>query len=166
MDASSHKCESLQKTKTVTRRHRHPGESEFLNDIIKWIKISKVQPYDELFTRYMALSNGQAPTRKVLTGSMVRKAIKFEASLNGFPTEFYPSHSLRKVGRTQMSAAGCTMEEMNDRGNYSTGSAVGRTTYDYSSNGHGPLSLNALGGSKVTTDQIRQCIPACNNKTQ
>ena len=100
MDASSHKCESLQKTKTVTRLHRHPGESEFLNDIIKWIKISKVQPYDELFTRYMALSNGQAPTRKVLTGSMVRKAIKFEASLNGFPTEFYPSHSLRKAGRT------------------------------------------------------------------
>ena len=100
VDASSHKCESLQKTKTVTRRHRHPGESEFLNDIIKWIKISKVQPYDELFTRYMALSNGQAPTRKVLTGSMVRKAIKFEASLNGFPTEFYPSHSLRKAGRT------------------------------------------------------------------
>ena len=162
--ASSHKCGSLQRTKAVARRH--PGESEFLNDIIKWIQISKVQPHDELFTLYMALSNGQAPTRKVLTRSMVRKAMKFEASLNGFPTEFYSSHSLRKAGRTQMSAAGCTTEEMNDRGNYSTGSAVGRTTYDYSSNGHGPLSLNALGGSKVTTDQIRQCIPACNNKTQ
>ena len=97
---------------------------------------------------------------------MVREAIKFEASLNGFPTEFYSSHSLRKAGRTQMSAAGCTTEEMNDRGNYSTGSAVGRTTYDYSSNGHGHLSSIALGGSKFSTDQIRQCIPACNNKTK
>ena len=64
--ASSHKCGSLQRTKAVARRH--PGESEFLNDIIKWIQISEVQPHDELFTRYMALSNGQAPTRKVLTG--------------------------------------------------------------------------------------------------
>ena len=62
VDASSHKCGSLQKTKTVTKSH--PGEPEFLNDIIKWIQISKVQPHDELFTLYMALSNGQAPTRK------------------------------------------------------------------------------------------------------
>ena len=97
---------------------------------------------------------------------MVREAIKFEASLNGFPTEFYSSHSLRKAGRTQMSAAGCTTEEMNDRGNYSTGSAVGRTTYDYSSNGHGPLSSIVLGGSKVTTDRIRLYIPGFNNKTK
>ena len=109
-DASSYKCESLQKSKTVARRH--PDESEFLDDIIKWIQISKVQLHDELFTRYMALGNGQAPTRKVLSGSMVRESLKFEASLNSFPAEFYSSHSLRKAGRTQMSAAGCTTEEM------------------------------------------------------
>ena len=57
-------------------------------------------------------------------------------------------------------------EVMNDRGNYSTGSAVGRTTYDYSSNGHGPLSSIVLGGSKVTTDRIRLYIPGFNNKTK
>ena len=72
VDASSNKCGSLQKTKTMARHHQ---SSEFLDDIIRWIQISKVQPHDEFFTQYMALSNGQAPTRKVLTGYMIREAI-------------------------------------------------------------------------------------------
>ena len=62
-----------------------------------------------------------------------------------------------------MSAAGCSTEEMNDRVNYSSGSTVGHTTYDYSSHAHGPLSSVSLGGSRVTTDQIRLYVPAESN---
>ena len=45
---------------------------------------------------------------------------------------------------TQMSAAGCSTEEMKDKGNYSSGSTVGHTTYGYSFHGHGPLSSVSL----------------------
>ena len=164
IDASSHKSGSLQKTKVVGKRHA--GEAEFLLDLLRWFQLSRVKPEDELFTRYMVLKEGQQATRKVLTGSMVRAAIKEEAGLAGLPREFYSTHSLRKAGRTQMSAAGCSTEEMNDSGNYSSGSTVGHTTYDYSSHGHGPLSSVSLGGSRVTTDQIRLYVPAKSNSSR
>ena len=164
INTSSHKSGSLQKTKVVGRRHA--GETEFLLDLLRWFQMSKVKPEDELFTRYLVIREGQQATRKVLTGAMVRAAIKDEAGMAGLPREFYSTHSLRKAGRTQMSAAGCSTEEMNDRGNYSSGSTVGHTVYDYSAHGHGPLSSVSLGGSRVTTDQIRLYVPAESSRSK
>ena len=78
---------------------------------------------------------------------------------SGLDKDYFSSHSLRKGGRSDMSGAGVSEEQMNERGNYKEGSKVGRSVYDYSSRGHGAYSSRALGGSQLVAKDIRVLIP-------
>ena len=157
--ATSHKGGSLTKKKFIGKST--PEEDESLWRLWGWMRCSGVRPDDELFTRYSSNSKrrGAKVTRKVLCRSAEVAAIKQAADELGFDKDYFSSHSLRKGGRSDMSGAGVSEEQMNERGNYKEGSKVGRSVYDYSSRGHGAYSSRALGGSQLVARDIRVLIP-------
>ena len=157
--ATSHKGGSLVKRKFIGRSTE--AEDQSLFRLWQWMRCSGVRPEDELFTRYSSNLRKRVPetTRKVLCRSTVVAAIKRAADILGFNKDYFSSHSLRKGGRSDMSGAGVSEEQMNERGNYKEGSKVGRSVYDYSSRGHGAYSSRALGGSQLVAKDIRVLIP-------
>ena len=157
--ATSHKGGSLVKRKFIGKSTE--AEDQSLFRLWQWMRCSGVRPEDELFTRYSSNLRKRVPetTRKVLCRSTVVAAIKRAADLLGFDKDYFSSHSLRKGGRSDMSGAGVSEEQMNERGNYKEGSKVGRSVYDYSSRGHGAYSSRALGGSQLVAKDIRVLIP-------
>jgi integrase len=67
----------------------------------------------------------------VLTGRTIREELKKICEINNLPSACFSSHSLRKGVITHMRAQGATEDDRRDRGNYSAGSNVMNTTYDY-----------------------------------
>jgi hypothetical protein len=157
--ATSHKCGSLVKTKFIGKNTEVEGKS--LWRLWQWVRCSGVLPNDELFTRYSYNPKwkGVRYTRKVLCRSTVSAWVKKAAVILGFDPDYFSTHSLRKGGRSDMSAAGMSEEEMNDRGNYKEGSKVGRSVYDYSSQGRGAYSSSESGGARLSARDIRVLIP-------
>ena len=76
---------------------------------------------DPLFSRP---SGRPAGSRKFLTGKMVRTAVKVNIASASLPPIFFSNHSLRKEMYTHMRAAGCSIDDRRDRGNYAEGSNV------------------------------------------
>ena len=156
VQASSHKMGSLKKSKCIGRRSTE--ESQWLDDLVEWIVKADPAGTDPLFSRPSERPPG---SRKCLTGKMVRTAVKDAVASAGLPPMFFSGHSLRKAMYTHMRAAGCTIDDRRDRGNYAEGSKVGDQVYDYSGLGHGPLSSNALkGGFKPTIENCKRYVPA------
>jgi hypothetical protein len=85
-------------------------------------------------------------------------ALKKAAEDLGFDPTYFSSHSLRKGGRSDISAAGLSEEVMNDRGNYKEGSKVGRAVYDYSAQGRGAYSSGTVGGLRLIAKDIRALV--------
>ena len=57
------------------------------------------------------------------------------AEVAGLPAEKFSSHSLRKVGMSQMRGLGASADDRKDRRNHADGSNVFSTTHDYSTFG-------------------------------
>jgi hypothetical protein len=156
VQASSHKMGSLKKTKCIGRRSFE--ESQWLDDVIQWTVKADLTGSDPLFSRP---SNRPPGSRKFLTGKMVRTAVKDAVASVGLPPIFFSGHSLRKAMYTHMRAAGCSVDDRRDRGNYSENSKVGDQVYDYAGAGHGPLSSNSLiGGFKPNVENCKRYVPA------
>ena len=156
VQASSHKMGSLKKTKCIGRRSKE--ESQWLDDLFEWCIKADLTGTDPLFSRPSKRPPG---SRKFLTGKMVRTAVKEAVASVGLPQIFFSGHSLRKAMYTHMRAAGCSVDDRRDRGNYAEGSNVGDQVYDYAGLGHGPLSSNALeGGFKPSIDDCKRYVPA------
>ena len=156
VQASSHKMGSLQKTKCIGRRSAE--ESQWLDDLIQWTVKADLAGSDPLFSRP---SESPPGSRKFLTGKMVRTAIKNAVASVGLPPIFFSDHSLRKAMYTHIRAAGCSVDDRRDRGNYSENSQVGDQVYDYAGAGHGSLSSNSLiGGFKPDIENCKRYVPA------
>ena len=98
--------------------------------------------------------------RIMLSGSAVREELKNTCRQHGLPPDLFSSHSLRKGTITHMRARGTTEDDRRDRGNYSAGSQVMNSTFDYAT-GLGPLAANSLvGGYRPTVEDVRRLIPA------
>ena len=134
---------------------RSPAESQFLDDLIEFMVKSGTLGTEEL------LSYRQHGGRRItLSGSAVREELKNTCRQHGLPPDMFSSHSLRKGTITHMRAQGTTEDDRRDRGNYSAGSQVMNTTYDYAT-GLGPLASNGLtGGYRPTVEDVRRLIPA------
>jgi hypothetical protein len=158
--ATSHKGGSLLKKKFIGRNTEEEIRSLFR--LWQWVKCSGVRPEDGLFTRYShnpKRKRGVKISRKVLCRSAVAGAIKKAAGELGFDKDYFSTHSLRKAGRSDMSSAGVSEDQMNERGNYKEGSKVGRAVYDYSSRGHGAYSSRGMGGPPLNANDLRVLMP-------
>ena len=160
VEASSHKCGALSKKKVIGRRSEEEGQ--WLDDLVEWISRVDLKKDDQIFTRYKAKSVGGKVHKKRLTAEMVRVAVKDMATVAGFPSDKFSSHSLRKGGMTQMRGLGASADDRRDRGNYADGSVIFDTIYDYSTVALGPLACNmnvGLGTSlKPTTEHVGRCL--------
>ena len=154
---STHKTGAIVKAKFIGRRSVE--ESQFLDDLVEWTKLSKVKVGDRLFTRYSVGINGKM-TRKELTSRMIRDGIKESCTLEGLDSNYFSSHSLRKGATTHMMSLGVPEADVKDRGNYSQSSDVMNRTYDYSFGGHGPLAANSLRtGNRPSLKDVKQYVP-------
>lgn len=138
----SQKTGEVVKTKFIGRRT--PNEVQFLGDLTEWVVNSGVTPSEELFSRCVNVRG--KPSRKRLMARAIRSFVKKVAEEAGLDPRYFSAHSLRKATITHMRAVGASMDDMRDRANYAGGSEMPRTTYDYSSLGHGALSSSAIGG--------------------
>jgi hypothetical protein len=112
------------KPKHMSRRS--PEEEEFLDDLVSWIVHSGTTGKEEVFS--YRRSDGQLMP---MTGRTVRDELKKTCVNNGLPPAYFSSHSLRKGAITHMRAQGASEDDRRDRGNYSAGSQVMNSTYDY-----------------------------------
>ena len=127
-------------------------ESQFLDELVAWLRLSGVRTVDRLFTRY-SRGDGGKETRKELTGRMIRDGM-------GLDPDYFSSHSLRKGATAHMMSLGVPDAAVKDRGNYAQGSDVMNRTYDYSFGGHGPLAANSLRtGDRLSLKYVKQYVP-------
>jgi hypothetical protein len=89
----------------------------------------------------------------VLTGRTIREEFMKKCEINKLPPDYFSSASLRKGAITHMRAQSATEDDRRDRGNYSAGSNVMNSTYDYAT-GLGPLGSNSLEGGIGLTGMI------------
>ena len=140
------------KPKHMSRRS--PEEEEFLDDLVSWIVHSGTTGKEEVFS--FRRSDGQLMP---MTGRTVRDELKRTCEHNGLPPAYFSSHSLRKGAITHMRAQGASEDDRRDRGNYSAGSQVMNSTYDYAV-GLGPLASNSLkGGHRLDKKDIKRMLP-------
>lgn len=131
-------------------------EGQFLDDIISWVTCSQVMDIDRVLSHYILKSGKKS--KKELYARMVRDQIKEACVLEGLPTKYFLSHSLRKAAATHMRALG--VSDMTDRECYPSRFSVMRYLYDYSLGRHGPLSSNELNGGVCSYVQnILRSIP-------
>ena len=149
----SSKGKIVVKPKLVGRRS--PEESEFLDDLTAWMTYNGTNGQDEAFS--YRKKDGSLVN---LTGRAVREEIKKTCTSNGLPPDYFSAHSLRKGAITHMRAQGATEDDRRDRGNYSAGSTVMNSVYDYAT-GLGPRASNSLeGGHRLDKKDIKRMIPA------
>ena len=134
---------------------RSPAESPFLDDLTEFMVRSGTLGTEELLSYRQ-----HGGCRITLSGSAVREELKNTCRQHGLPPDFFSSHSLRKGTISHMRAQGTTEGDRRDWGNYSAGSQIMNTTYDYAT-GMGPLAANSLtGGYRPTVEDVRRLIPA------
>jgi hypothetical protein len=140
------------KPKHVSRRS--PEEEEFLDDLVSWIVHSGTTGKEEVFS--FRRSDGQLMP---MTGRTVRDELKKTCEHNGLPLAYFSSHSMRKGANTHIRAQGASEDDRRDRGNYSAGSQVTNSTYDYVV-GMGPLaSISLNGGHRLDKKDIKRILP-------
>jgi hypothetical protein len=161
VEASSHKGGALSKKKLIGRRSKE--ESQWLDDLVEWLVNGKLAAEDLVFTRYKAKSAGGKIFRKRLSAEMIRSAVKVMAEVANLPPERFSAHSLRKGGISQMRGLGASSDDRRDRGNYSDGSKVFDTIYDYAAVALGPLACNlnvgVQGMVKPSVEHVGRCLP-------
>jgi hypothetical protein len=159
--ALTHKVGQINTTKQITR----DGEEseEFLEDLVEFMKHSGAISKKPLFSRRVMLSNKKMSFKKC-TARMVTEAIKGEVAVQGLSADLFSFHSLRKGAVTQMKAIRVDADETRARGNYSQGSEMIATIYNYDSSGVGPLAAMARGTGKAPTkEDIARTIPVSYN---
>jgi hypothetical protein len=140
------------KPKLIGRRS--PEEATFLDDLASWLIHSGTTGKDEMFS--FRKRDGKMA---VLTGRTIREELKRTCEINKLPPNYFSSHSLRKGAITHMRAQGATEDDRRDRGNYSAGSNVTSSTYDYAT-GLGPLGSNSLeGGNRFDKSDLQRLLP-------
>jgi hypothetical protein len=128
------------KPKLIAWRSRE--EAEFLDDLAAWITYNGTTWTDEVFN--FRKKNGRLV---ILTGRSVRDEIKETCASNGFTPDYFSAHSLRKGATTHIRAQGALENDRRDRGNYTAGSTIINSTYDYATV-LGPLASNSLEGDQ------------------
>jgi hypothetical protein len=141
--ALTHKPGVINTTKQIKRSSEE--EEEFLEDLISFMKWSGATSQEPLFSRRATAANGKV-RHKICRARMVTEALKAEVTRQGLDPTLFSFHSLRKGAVTLMKALGVSREETLARGNYSRGSVMIDTTYNYDSSGTGPLG--AMGGGR------------------
>ena len=148
----SSKGKVVVKPKLIARRSLE--EAEFLDDLAAWILHSGASGTDEVFS-----FRKRDGTIVRLTGRSVRDEIKKTCASNGLPPDYFSAHSLRKGAITHMRAQGATEDDRRDRGNYTAGSTVMNSVYDYAT-GLGPSASNSLeGGHRLDKKDLKRMIP-------
>jgi hypothetical protein len=133
---------------------RRSPEEEFLDDLVSWIVHSGTTGKEEVFS--YRRSDGQLMP---MTGRTVRDELKKTCVNNCLPPAYFSSHSLRKGAITHLRAQGASEDDRRDRGNYSAGSQVMNSTYDYAV-GLGPLASYSLkGGHRLDKKDIKRTLP-------
>ena len=115
---STQKTGAIVKSKFIGRRSVE--KSQFLDDLVEWLRQSGVRTVGRLFTRY-SRGNGGKETRKELTGRMIRDGIKESCILEGLDPDYFHSHSLRKGATTHMMSLRVPQAAVKDRGNHAQG---------------------------------------------
>jgi hypothetical protein len=160
VESSSHKVGDLSKKKMKVIGKSSEAEAQWCNDMVDWAAHSGIKGNDPLFCRY-ATKPGHQVSRLVCTAKMAREALKAGVLRAKLDAALFSFHSLRKGGLTHMSAKGVPREQALDRGNYSSGSQVMNSTYDYNAAGLGPLASNSLsGGTRPGLEEVRRWVPA------
>lgn len=150
---TSSKAKVAVKPKLIARRSI--AEAQFLEDVSIYVAMSGCTGRDEVLS-FRKIDGTEVPLRS----RTIRDELKNTCEINGLPTAYFSSHSLRKGAITHMRAAGATEEDRRDRGNYSAGSQVMNQTYDYAV-GLGPLASNSLPGARrLGLRDVKLLIPA------
>jgi hypothetical protein len=150
---ASSKGKVVVKPKLIARRST--AESQFLDDLVRFVVFSRSLPGDELFC--IRKEGGAKATLRART---VRQELKTQCALQGLPADFFSSHSLRKGAITHMRATGATEDDRRDRGGYAAGSQIMFSTYDYAT-GLGPLASNGLNHAAAPgLTELTRLVPA------
>lgn len=134
--SASSKGKAVTKAKLIARRSTI--ESQFLDDLVRFVTLSGAVSGDELFS-----FRKEGRVKTVLRARTVRQELKAQCALQGLPPDHFSSHSLRKGAITHMRATGASEDDRRDRGGYSDGSQLIHTTYNYAT-GLGPLAASGL----------------------
>jgi hypothetical protein len=150
---TSSKAKVAVKPKLLARRSDE--DAQFLEDLAIYVIRSGARGRDGPFS-FRKLDGTEVPLRS----RTIRDELKKTCEIDGLPSAYFSSHTLRKGAITHMSAAGATEEDRRDRGNYSAGSQVMNQTYDYAV-GLGPLASNSLPGARrLGLRDVKLLIPA------
>jgi hypothetical protein len=150
--ALTHKPGVINTTKEIKRGSDE--EEEFLEDLVTFMKYSGATSKEPLFSRRVTAPNGTV-RHKGCRSRMVTEALKAEVTRQGLDPLLFSFHSLRKGAVTHMKALGVSREETLARGNYSQGSTMIDTVYNYNSSGTGPLgAMNNNRGRAPSRDDV------------
>jgi hypothetical protein len=140
------------KDKLVGRRS--PEEITFLDDIVMFVVHSGARGDEELMS-----CERPDESRLVLSSRAVRDELKVTVKEEGLPELYFSSHTLSKGAITHMRALGASEDDRRERGNYTVGSTVMNSAYDYAVTGLGPSASNSLqGGRKPTINDLRRLV--------
>jgi hypothetical protein len=113
--------------KKIARRTE--AESTFLDDLVAWVRGSKVLEDDEITARYSSFSIAGEVTRRVVRRKEVANAIKEAHALEGLPPGLFSCKSLRAGFSSHADSAGVATEDRNSRGGWASGSKVPEKSY-------------------------------------
>jgi DNA-binding transcriptional regulator YdaS (Cro superfamily) len=157
VNALTHKVGQIHTTKQITREGEE--SEEFMEDLVEFMKNSGASATEPLFSRWAKLPRRKIAF-KVCRARMVTEAIKDEVVCQGLSPALFSFHSLRKGTVTHMKAMRMSREETQARGNYSKGSKMIDTVYNYDSSGVGPLAAMARkGGKEPMREDIQRALP-------
>ena len=140
----SSKCDKGGRGRYLYISRRTPHESQLLDDLIRWCRVSGVQKGDPLFCRYQLGAKGRMG-RLILTNKMVSEALKTMATAFGFEVCFFTTHSLRIGGATTMMALGVDTRVVGKTGGWANDETLTRV-YDKNTC-HDQGTLSAIDGS-------------------
>ena len=133
-----------------------PEETALLDDTVMFVVHSGAKGDEEFLSCFRPDGS-----RLVLSSRAVRDELKPTVKNEGLPELYFSSHSLRKGAITHLRALGASEDDRRQRGNFSLGSTVMNSTYDYAVTGLGPSASNSLeGGCKPTLNDLRRLVPA------
>jgi hypothetical protein len=138
--------------KTVGRRSTI--ESQVLDDLCAWIRMSGVKEGDQFLTRYYEAR------RKVLTRKEVNEEIKGCALRWGLEGSLFSSKSLRKGFSSHCDKIGVDKEDRNRRGSWAPGSRVPETHYVSKIGDMGGLARIGNGTAGIQVGEIRRLVAA------
>jgi hypothetical protein len=136
-----------------------PEVTAFPDDIVMFVVHSGAKGDEEFLS--CVRPDG---SRLVLSSRAVRDELKTTVKNEGLPELYFNSHSLRRGPNAHMSALGASEDDRRKRGDFSLGSSVMNSTYDYAVIGLGPSASKSLkGGCKPSLNELRRLVPAVEN---